>query len=113
MTCPSLQVCTLQPDQYMKKVHEEEFQTPVGEYSQYTRCGMYLDQTQEVDFHLVSEEQLLGQGDRVTVVEEELAASRLVVALVLASDSAFSQLLFRDRRNNYRRDRVSGDLTVR
>lgn len=34
--CPSLQVCTLQPDQYMKKVPEEEFRPPVDEYSQHT-----------------------------------------------------------------------------
>lgn len=34
--CPSLQVCTLQPDQYMKKVPEEEFHPPVDEYSRHT-----------------------------------------------------------------------------
>lgn len=48
----------------------------------------------------------------MTVVEEELAASRLVVVLVLAYDSAFSQLLLRDRRNNYRRDWISCVLAV-
>jgi hypothetical protein len=54
---------------------------------------MYLDQTQEADFHLElvqSVEQLRDQGDKEIVVEGELAASKPDVAAASTSDSAFS-----------------------